>query len=142
MVNTTLNKKNSESIKTPRLRLQGTRKIGCMANITVKTYLLYPEYTIKDKKNKCMSTRKIKKVQEEMLSRLRQDLKANKSKVEVLRKYFVPLPSEDAHSGHPTGKHIVVYVYMHMCASICSLLLGNPNLIDPSTSSQCNHKGG
>lgn len=97
-------KQNSESTKAPRLRLQGTRKIGCMASVTVKTYLLYPQYTLKGQKDKNMSTRKMKKLQEEMLSKLRDALKTDASKVEVIQRYFVSLPTEDAHSGHPTGK--------------------------------------
>ena len=97
-------KDNCEPNKKSRLRLQGTRKIGCMANITVKSYLLYPQYTLKGQKNKCMSTRKLKQLQEETLSKLREALKTDALKVEVVRKYFVSLPTEDAHSGHPTGK--------------------------------------
>ena len=53
-----------------------------------------------------MSTRKLKQLQEETLSKLREALKTDALKVEVVRKYFVSRPTEDAHSGHPTGKCI------------------------------------
>ena len=78
------------------------RKIGCMANITVKTYLLYPDYVFKNQGtcNNITSQRKKKQCQEEMLTKLREH---HKSKVTVIRKYLVSLPTEEAHHGHPTG---------------------------------------
>ena len=127
----TYNSKIPQSNKKPRLRLQGTRKIECMANITVKTFLLYPDYVFKNQGtcNNITSQRKKKQCQEEMLTKLRENLTTDKSKVTVIRKYLVSLPTEDAHHGHPTVKHVpnvhvCVCVCVCVCVSVCVLMPG------------------
>ena len=80
-----------------RLCLQGTRKIGCHATIKVKEFHLYPEYTIP-------KVKEMKRVQENQLGQLRTALTTNCA-IKVISKFFVSLPSEDAHSGHPIGSH-------------------------------------
>jgi len=61
---------------------------------------LYPEYTIGDVSGK--SARQIKILQENQLELLRKAI-AKGDDIRTISKYFVCLPSEAAHSGHPTG---------------------------------------
>ena len=80
--------------------LQGTRKIGCHATIRIITFILYPEYAIGDVTGK--SARQIKFLQESQLELLQKAI-AKGDDICKISKYFVSLPSEAAHSGHPTG---------------------------------------
>ena len=82
---------------TKRLCLQGTRKIECHATIRIKTFILYAEYAIVDVSGK--SAHQIKLLQESQLELLRKAI----AKRDEICKNFVSLPSEAAHSGHPTG---------------------------------------
>ena len=88
-----------------RLCLQGTRKIGCHAHIKVKEFNLYPNYKIT---SGTVSKRETKRLQEKRLSELRTALTTNDkdigTTVNVVKKFFVSLPSDEAHSGHPVGK--------------------------------------
>ena len=88
--------------KGERLWLQGTRKHGCAAHITVKSYTLYPSNGI-DKADKTLSKWKLRCLCAERLSKLREDLAAKKE-IKTDTKYFVSLPSEAVHSEHPTGQ--------------------------------------
>ena len=85
--------------KNKQVRLQDTKKIGCQAKIKIKSFTLYPEYSLP---KQSLSSRQQKQLQEEVLEQLRQDLASGKA-VQTERKYFVSLPTEEAHSGHPTG---------------------------------------
>ena len=93
-----------------------------MANITVQTYLLYPDYVFKNQGtcNNITSQRKKKQCQEEMLTKLRENLTTDKSKVTVICKYLVSLPIEEARHGHPTGKHVP---NVHVCVCVCVCVL-------------------
>ena len=83
-----------------RLCLQGTRKIGCHAHIKVKEFNLYPEYKITSDDGTKRST---KKLQEKRLQELRTALTTGNN-VNSIKKYFVSLPSNEAHNGHPVGE--------------------------------------
>ena len=85
--------------KHKQLRLQDTKKVGCQAIIKIKSFTLYPEYSLP---KQSLSSQQQKQLQEEVLEQLRQDLASGKA-VQVERKYFVSLPTEEAQSGHPTG---------------------------------------
>ena len=85
--------------KNKQVRLQDTKKIGCQAKIKIKSFTLYPKYSLP---KQSLSSRQQKQLQEEVLEQLRQDLASGKA-VQAERKYFVSLPTEEAHSGHPTG---------------------------------------
>jgi len=87
--------------KGEKLWLQGTRKHGCAAHITVKSYTLYLSYGI-DKENKKLSKWKLRCLCTERLSKLREDLVAKKE-IKTDTKYFFSFPSEAAHSECPTG---------------------------------------
>ena len=83
--------------KGKRLCLQGTRKIGCHATIRIKTFILYPEYAIGDVtgKSACQIKSCCKKVSWSYYEKPLQK--------EMTFAKFVFLPSEAAHSGHPTS---------------------------------------
>lgn len=91
--------------KHPRLCLQGTRKIGCTAKITIRQYLLYPEYSLVGTFDSKWQERKAK---EEQLSLLKASLISQKP-VQVKAMYYVSLPIEEVHhSAHPTrGSHVM-----------------------------------
>ena len=79
-----------------RLRLQGSRKIGCQAKIRIKRYVTYPDHALPDTTN--MTSRQAKKTQQNALDKLRKALESGE-KVNMDTKYFVSLPSIDARSG-------------------------------------------
>ena len=63
--------------KGKRLWLQGSRKRGCAAHITVKSYILYPSYGI-NKEDKALSKWKLRCLCTQRLNELREDLAAKK----------------------------------------------------------------
>ena len=73
--------------------VQGSRKTGCHAHISIKKCIAYPEY-----QNKLKSTRT---VHENILVNLKRAL-SNGNAVATRTLYFVSLPLEDAHNGHLT----------------------------------------
>ena len=93
--------------KSNRTRLQGTRKIGCPAHITVKTLTLFPEYAIEDPSS--LGPRKLKETKTKKLEQLRA---ASEMKTEK-RYYIVLLTKEAHHSVHPTEGTIGYAQRMH-----------------------------
>ena len=75
--------------KSSRVKVQGSRKIGCHAHIVIKECVLYPQYRV---------------VHDEKKFAIRTDRDA--SSVQTITAYFVTLPTEDAHHGHPTGEEL------------------------------------
>ena len=95
-----MSKLHQQKKSRPKLSLQGTQKIGCNAGIHIREYILYPDYKVSSDTQKKWQ---LWKAQEEMLTRLRQDLKDGKA-VKTATKYYVSLPSEEAHhKSHKTG---------------------------------------
>ena len=82
-------KKSCNDTKPARLRLQGTRKIGCLAKITTKKYAIYPEYKIHE--DIIGTSREVKQRKKETLEGLRTLLCSDTSTVKTLYKYFVSL---------------------------------------------------
>ena len=58
--------------KPKRLRLQGTRKVGCLAKIIVKKYAIYPEYKLSE--DLFCTTREMKQRKQENLMALKASL--------------------------------------------------------------------
>ena len=56
----------SNNPKPKRLRLQGTRKIGCQAKIHIKKYTLYPEFAVS--RERCKSKHELKANMQQSLS--------------------------------------------------------------------------
>ena len=90
------------SDKPKRLRLQGTRKIGCLAKINIKKYVLYPEYKIK--KDLSATTREMKQRKQDTLEALKNSLSADSLSLKTQIKYYISFPCETAHTNHPTGE--------------------------------------
>lgn len=83
--------------------LQGTRKIGCTAHIDVKVFTIYPQYAITKEEMGGLTEWKLRSLKKEKIDNLKSKLAA---KAEVLTelKYFVSIPSNEAHSDHPIGE--------------------------------------
>ena len=91
---------NEKPRKSSRVLTQGRRKKGCHAHITIKKCITYPEYKVELKGKATLRT-----FRERRMSELKADLSAQKC-VATHTVYFVSLPSEDAHTGHPTGNGV------------------------------------
>ena len=61
-----------------RVRLQGTRKMGCKAHIVQRQYILYPEFSVATTYD---SKRKERLAKEECLNQLRAHIGSNKPEV-------------------------------------------------------------
>ncbi len=100
--------------KNKRLRLQAARKVGCLAKVKYKTITLFPEYAIQPENLSSLSERQKKLVQSTMLEKLRGELeKASEDDCKREQKYFVVLPTVDAHSAHPTGESGAIAQRVH-----------------------------
>ena len=95
-----------------RLWLQSTRKIGCNAHVEVKAFTLYPEFAITQGEREGLSKWKLRCLQEEKIKMIKTDLEAKQS-VKTTKKYFISLPRQEAHSGHPTGQAGVYAQKLH-----------------------------
>ena len=86
--------------KSTRVKLQGSREIGCHAHIQLKKCVVYPEYKVTDDELKLLSMRTLK---DKKITALKLQLAKNPAEVKTKVMSYVSLPTEDAHSGHPTG---------------------------------------
>ena len=88
--------------KPRRICLQGTRKIGCKAQIEVRSIVVYSDFQINKEDVLSLSPRGLKEKKKEYLHRLHQVLAKNEH-TKVVTKYHVLLPEEEAHHAfHPT----------------------------------------
>ena len=84
-----------------RTRLQGTRKIGCPAHVHVHELTLFPSFAVSEACT--LGSRKLKETKARKINELKESLAAGK-KVDTETKYFVLLPTKEAHgSYHPTS---------------------------------------
>ncbi len=97
--------------KHARLRLQGTRKIGCCAHIQTIKYTLYPDYQITKQEKEGLSPWKLRLLCESKLGELRNELATGTPKKQT--KYFVSLPTNEAHNSHPIGADIAFAQKVH-----------------------------
>ena len=86
--------------KSSRVLIQGSRKKGCHAHITIKKCIAYPEYKVELQGKATLRT-----LRERKMSELKAVLSTQKC-VATRIVYFVSLPTEDAHTGHYTGNGI------------------------------------
>ena len=86
--------------KSSRVLIQGSRKKGCHAHITIKKCMAYPEYKVE-----LQGKATLRNLREKRMSELKADLSTQKC-VATRIVYFVSLPTEDAHTGHPTGNGV------------------------------------
>ena len=94
-------KKGKENQK-KRLKLQGSRKIGCHAHIRTHTYTLYPDFQLSPDESQGVSKHKLRQLKEEKLRAAREAIATGG--VKTIQKHFVSLPTEQAHQGHPVGQ--------------------------------------
>lgn len=111
-----------------RVRLQGSRKMGCKAHIVQRQYILYPEFAVSSSYE---SKRQERLAKEESLKQLRL-LIENKKPVKTKSIYYVSLPTEEAHhSTHPTrGANIMAQRVNPNIATKISELVGE-GMTDP-----------
>ena len=87
-----------------RIRLQGTRKIGCPAHVHVHELTLFPSFAVSSESEVCsLGSRKLKELKAKKITELKESLATGK-KLETETKYFVLLPTKEAHANyHPTS---------------------------------------
>jgi len=78
-------------------------KLECNAHVQVKLFTLYPEFAISQSEREGLSKWKLRCMQEEKIKMIKKEIEA-KTSVKTTMKYFISLPREEAHSGHPTGQ--------------------------------------
>ena len=93
--------KKSHTSAQKRLRLQGTRKIGCQAKIHIKKYTLYPEFAVSQVQK---SKRALKSSMQQKIEELQENIYKEPEKIKRAYRYLVSLPTQEAHHGHPTGE--------------------------------------
>lgn len=86
--------------KSSHVLVQGSRKKGCPAHITIKKCIAYPDFKINQHEQFTLRTLRVKKMQE-----LKKAL-FDKKPVAKHTIHYVSLPTEECHSGHPTGKGV------------------------------------
>lgn len=86
--------------KSSRVLIQGSRKKGCHAHITIKKCIAYPEYKVELQGKATLRT-----LRERKMSELKAALSTQKC-VATLIVYFVSLPTKDAHTGHHTDNGV------------------------------------
>ena len=86
--------------KSSRVLVQGSRKKGCAAHITIKKCISYPDFQVNLHDDCTLRTLQVNKMHE-----LKKAL-TNKQVVTTRTIYYVSLPTEECHSGHPTGKGV------------------------------------
>ena len=80
--------------------------MGCLAHITIKKCTLYPDYSLQlDEGGK--ST--IRTLKEKKMAALKANLCKNAQNVTTKTMYYISLPTEDSHQGHPTGAGTAVF---------------------------------
>ena len=89
-------------LKGKRLWLQRTRKVECQAHVEVKSFTLYPDFAVSKDEKESLSMWRLRRLQEEQITSLKTEL-AKGQPVSTLTRYFLSLPSEETHSGYPTG---------------------------------------
>ena len=90
------NKQPNTPKNTDRIYLQGTRKQGCSAHVELREFYLFPEYNVSSLVSPESSAKQIRQIREDTLKPLKSNLQ-QKVAVQTTRKYYVNLPTEDAH---------------------------------------------
>ena len=73
-----------------------------MAKILVRQYTLYQDYKISNEEKQGLSAWKMRKLKKEKLAKLRHHIRTGIPTTEI--RYFVSLPTTDAHTRHPTDQ--------------------------------------
>ena len=91
-----------EQQSSKRTHLQGTRRIGCAACVTVYSIPLYPEFHLGKEETLVLSCRQLKQKKKENIFQLRESIAKSKP-LHLVKKYYVILPGEEVnHAYHET----------------------------------------
>ena len=84
------------------------------SHVEVKLFTLYPDFALSKDEKEGLSKWRLRCLQEERITSLKTEL-AKGQPVSTLTRYFISLelPSEEAHSGHPTGQPAVYGQKLH-----------------------------
>ena len=113
-----------------RVRLQGTRKVGCTAHITQREYTLYPEFVLPSS-CKYKTKRQERLAKEEKLKHLRDQLRHQRV-LKTKSVFFMSIPTEEAHHSthHTRGANMMAQrVNPHIAAKISELV--SEGMTDP-----------
>ena len=99
--------------------------MGCQAKIKIKKFSTYPEFKLTPEQTKGKSQREIQQLQKGRLEDLKSALKQTPPDVQVVTKYWVSMPSTEAHSGHPVGNNAMYSQRIHplLVAKITEMVL-------------------
>lgn len=100
--------KEKRNDRSKRTCLQGTRKIGCKAHITVHVITLYPDFCITKREISSVSCRGLKELKKQKISQLR-DALANNNSITLTTKCYINLPEEEAHHAFHETQGAVSY---------------------------------
>ena len=78
----------------------------------MKSFTLYSDFALSKDEKEGLSKWRLQCLQEERITSLKTEL-AKGQPVSTLTRYFISLPSEEAHSGHPTGQPAVYGQKLH-----------------------------
>lgn len=78
--------------KVSRLCLQGTRKKGCPAHITIREFILYPDYKVNQSRD--LNNHQLRSLRESVIHELQRDKRKGSAK--SISKYYVCLPSRSS----------------------------------------------
>ena len=122
MVATITRKRNQVSSNDFKAHL---KKVGCQAKIKTKKFSIYPEFKITPEDTRGKSQGEIQQIQKARLEDLRLALKQATPTVQVTTKYWVSMPSTEAHSGHPVGDNAMYSQRIHplLVAKITEMVL-------------------
>ena len=85
--------------KSDRVCLQSTRKFGCPAHVVIKEFKVFPQFCVE---LDGLSARAMRKVKEDKLHSLKSAL-AEGTDIESVRRFYVSLPTNEAHQKHFIG---------------------------------------
>ena len=92
-------------MKSSRIHLQGTRKLGCPAHINIFEHEVFADYKLSFSDSMKLTKKSQIKCKKEKMDALKAALSQNQ-KVHSIRKWFVSLPTNDSHKKthrDPTG---------------------------------------
>ena len=102
--------------------LQGTRKKSCSAHIRIVQFTLFVDYQVT---SVGLSLWKLRQLRELKLAELKKELEQGTPNTKSM--YFVSLPTNEAHSNHPTGSEVAFAQRVHplLIAKINDLVSSN-----------------
>ena len=82
--------------------------------VKIKKFSTYPEFKLTKEDTNGKSQREIQQLQKARLEDLKSALKQETPAIQVVPKYWVSIPSIEAHSGHPVGDKAMYSQQIHL----------------------------